>query len=91
MFPVWCVWLRTQVSNGDAVCECAKCVSQSFRDVQTSAGYVVKLDSIPLSEGGGTNSNVDHDVQNPTREALHVLRLARRDICEVNASNSSAL
>ena len=85
------VGLRAQIADRDRLGQCAEGMTQPLRDVQAGAALIVQLDGLPVTEGRRTHPNVDHDIQDPTGEALDVLRLTGRHIGEVDPAHRALL
>ena len=79
------VALRAHVGDGRVVAERAEPVAEALADVYRAPLDVVELHAFPAAECRGSDPEVDDDVEHGASGAGDVLRLARRDVGEVDA------
>jgi hypothetical protein len=66
-------------------------VAEAFGDVDGATVPIVEEHRVPGPEGGRTDADVDHEIEHRTMGRRHVLRLARRDVREMDAAYDAPL
>src|SRR5262249_54968000 len=85
----WGVGGRAQVHHRGPVAKRHEGMTEPFGQVHGAPGLSVEIHRLPAPEGRGTGSEVYYHVEDPAAHAHDVLRLARRDVREVNAPDDT--
>ena len=64
-------------------------MAEPLGDIEGRSRLVIEFNGVPLTECRRTNPNIDDHIEDPTGEALHVLRLTGRDEREMNAAHGA--
>ena len=90
VLPARRVGRRAEIGHGRGLAQHHEAVPQSFGKVDGPPVLIIQDDRVDSGERGRSDSKIHDDVEYPSSHAGHVLRLTRRDVREVDATQDAA-
>ena len=82
--------LGAEVADSRYLCKCTKSMSEAFGDKEAFAADGIRFGGIPLAEGGWTDPNIHHHIEDALIEAQNVFCLIGRNVRKVRSSHRAS-